>query len=311
MRYLIIFGIALVLNSCKNDATKSFNLNDYAVNDTVIFVYDGFNYQLKLWLTKENNFRYGYFTRGCMGGGEMEIVWGKYVQNGTKLTLMPDSLSFVDFPFNCHDSVSKVLRLKYGIDSLKIKTEYDIIQWKNTLYLISPQKDREFRTHSTLFLIGFDIDSVFNERTDYHEFAHYYNSGLEPKEGRYLTLTINNIDTSTCPPLDISQIPNEWKHLFLEKPIEATIMDITTGHIKYENDDYGWILSIQEDEDNGYIYKLVLDKGKKDNIRIGLVFYDKMGEKYVKIIDVEEDKSVGATIDKFSKGEKIRTNRKE
>lgn len=294
MKKLFFCVVVLFLISCKRERSNTFSLKDYSTNDTLIFKYIGFNYNLELSLVGNENFAYKYDIRGCAGGGEFAKVTGKYLQNNNRLTLLPDSVFFSILPFNSHYN-PKRYKLKYGIDSLKIKTKYDIITWGQSLYLISPEKDIDYRTHPVLTLIDFDIDSVVNNRNDYHDFADYYNLGIEPEEhGRYLSLILDSLEKRLTSEFELNQIPIEWRYLFLKVPVEAKIINV-----KSEN---------RECEDSSYqIYKVILNKGKRDNLRIGIELFDRNMARNIKIVEVESDKCTGVTHDEFLLNETVKT----
>lgn len=284
----------LLLISCKRESDNSLSLKNYSKNDTLIFNYSGFNYNIELCLIGNDSFAYKYNIKGCTGGGELLKVNGKYLQSNNRLTLLPDSVFFSILPYHSHDN-PKRFKVKYGIDSLKIKTEYDIITWGQSLYLISPEKDIDFRTHPVLTMIDFDVDSVVNSRNDYHVFADYCNLGLEPEEhGRYLTLIFDTLKKNLTPKLDLHQIPDELRYLFLEVPVEAKIIDVKMENKEFDGSSY-------------QIYKVHLNKGKRDNLRIGIEFFDKNMAKYIKIVEVESDKCTGVTQDKFELNDTVKT----
>jgi len=292
---ITIIIIVLFLSSFKRDFGEPRTMNNFTQNDTTTYSYEGLNYGLKLKLIANEKFVYEFYIRGCTGGGESEKVTGTYIRDKFRITLKPDSIYFSILPFN-NTETHQNFKLRYGVDSLRIKTIYNIINWGNTIYLVSPEKDSSFRSHPVIALIDFDIKSVLDERNDYHAFADFFNSGLEPEShGRYLTRETDTMNKSNYPEFDISQILDEWKWLFLTKPVEATIIKASTERRKYDNVYHT-------------VNKVILNKGKRDNIRIGIEFFDKSKTKYIKIIDIEEDKCTGVTQDDFSKDEIVSTN---
>ena len=292
-KLIIIFGV-LLLFSCNRENKNVINLKDYSENDTLVFKYNGFNYNLELSLLGDDDFVYKYEIRGCIGGGEFLKVKGKYVQSDRKLTLNPDSVFLAVLLYNSHDEIRRS-KAKYGSDSLRIKTKYDIVNWGNAIHLISPEKDIDFRTHPILILAGYDIDSIENNRNDYNEFADHHNSGQGPEDhGRYLTMLLDTLKGQETPEPDFNQIPAEWRHLFLKSPVAANITDIKLKNMAFEGDSFG-------------IYKVILNKGKRDNLRIGIVFTDKSMAKAIQIVEVEDDKSTGVTYGEFHLNEIVKT----
>lgn len=281
--------------NCENK-NKSTRVTE-KLNDTLIYNYKGFNNGMKLYLFG-NKFKYEYFSYGCTGGGESSNIAGNFKMSKNKLYLEPDSVKIKVLELNSH-SKYKNYNLKYKNDSLKIKTEYDIINWNNIQYLISPQKDNGFRTHLQNLIVNYDIDSVIFKRNEYYELADFVNWGDEPKEhGRYLTQIKKNVDTTKK--FEINKIPKKWRYLFLEHPIIANITSFVTEKRSYE---------YYENDIEEYTVNIVtLDKGSEDKVRIGMMFYNKSNEKFIKIISVSKNKSNGITSDTLRKGELVKTN---
>ena len=298
MGKLLLIVLLFIIFSFESKKQSAQEIKETKV-DTLFYKYKGFNNGFNLYLFSNNKFEYMYYSFGCTGGGESEYITGNYQLLGDKLHLDPDSVRMRIYELNNHSDF-KEYNLKYKNDSLKIKTEYDIIKWNNIQYLISPQKNHNFRTHTEVSITDYDIDSIMLKRNDYYEFADYYNLGYEPKKhGRYL-IRATQKPNSTFEELEIDKLPKEWRNLFLEEPISAKITNVVKDKrtTKY-NEDY-----TQE----YFIYILTLDKGSEDHVRIGMVFYDETNKKYIKIISVSKSESKGVTYKNLEEGELIKTN---
>jgi len=294
MKKLIIIVVLFSLINCVNKNTQ---ITTEKLNDTLIYNYKGFNNGMKLYLLG-NKFKYEQFSYGCTGGGESSNITGKFKISKNKLHLEPDSVKIKVLEFDSH-SKFKTYNLKYKNDSLKIKTEYDIINWNNIQYLISSQKNENFRTHQQILTIDYDIDSVLYKRNDYHELADFVNWGDEPKEhGRYLTQIKKDVDTTKK--FEINKIPKKWRNLFLEYPVIAKITKFGTEKRSYEY--------FENDIEEYYVNIVTLNKGSEDKVRVGMMFFNKSNEKFIKIISVSKNNSNGITSDTLKKGELVKTN---
>jgi len=286
MKNGITIILILLIISC-NDRNKNISGENGKRIDTTHFKYNGFNVGTKLDLLNNGNFYYENYWYGCNGGGENMKVYGIYKIEDQKLILKPDSINLSTTPFTRHNNPI-TQTFKYGVDSLKIKTDYQIIKWDNNSYLLSAEKDDE---------IFIDLEP----ENDFQRFAYFYNAGMEPKQhGVYLVHTKNTQSDSLNTTLNLKEIPVEWRNLFLEKPISAKILKIEK---KIE------IL----DENELVKYLIEIDKGSKDNVRIGLDFIDENYSEYIKIIKVNDNKSVGVISyydfqKRYKVGEIIKTN---
>ena len=298
MKNIFIIIIIICSFSCENKINPTGKRSENKI-DTLFYQYKGFNNGMKLYLFNDNKFKYEFYSYGCTGGGENEFVTGNYTMSENKIHLKPDSVKIKILDFQSPTEF-KNYNLKYQNDSLKIKTEYDIINWNNIQYLISPQKNKDFRRHTPIFMVEYDIDSILLKRNDYYEFADYYNLGYEPKKhGRYLTQITKNTD-SIFEKLKINRLPKKWKHLFLENPIAAKVLKIVKEKKTYHYN--------ENEKEEYYINVLTLDKRSNDNVRIGMEFYDKKKKKYIKITSVSKNESNGVTYETLRKSELVKTN---
>jgi hypothetical protein len=220
MKILFFLIVIIALISCKKEHNNATWSNDSSKNDTIIFQYSGFNNSIKLLLIGNNKFVYGFERSGCLGGGEELIVKGNFIKTPRKLLLQPDSVFFTFIPCNSN-SYPNTFKCNYGIKSLRIKTIYDIIYWGKTIYLISAERDRDFRTHLAVHVNDSRADSISNIKNDYYDLALCYNLRLGAKEyGRFLTLDLDSLNIIENTELDLKQIPDEWRCLFNKDQIE-------------------------------------------------------------------------------------------
>lgn len=256
---LLIFTI-----SCSNNESRSKELLTQKI-DTLKYSYNGFNSGFELLLFSNKKFKLIDYVYGCTGGGENKKVFGVYKIDSTKLTLIPQNIKLLITPFDSFEfeGNTKKIEIKYGPDSLKIKTKYNLINWGKYKYLLSEE----------LSLIG---EEYIN---DFHRFSENYNSGYEPKNsGRYLKMVSKEIDTTTSE-LNLSSLPKKWKKLFLSEPIISQISKITTSTSKRDNELKIWEIEI--------------NRGIKDNVRKGMEFTDKSGDFSLKIDSIGQKKSFG------------------
>ncbi len=234
MKYINILLLFLIF-SCSNNKTKSNSKKKTIKNiDTLRYSYSGFNNGLRLDLLSDGRFINENYSFSCFGGGERKKVFGTYKMDSINLTLIPEKIEFIEYPEDIEFKPT-TSEIKYGVDSLKIKTQFQIVKWENKKFLLSDFYD-----------FGWSLD----KENDYVRFADYLNSGLEPESsGMYL---VNRTKDSIKSKFNLNQIPEKWKGYFLKKPISATIKGIKK--IIDENDsEYFW-------------WQIELDKGKKDGM---------------------------------------------
>lgn len=281
MKNGILILLFIIFWSCNNER-KSTNFQDESNKiDTISFEYEGFNSGIILNLFSNGKFYYENYGYGCTGGGENEKVYGEYTMNNQKLILHPDSINIGIIPFTRHNNPI-IQNLKYGADSLKVKTKYDILKWNNTYYLLSEERDSLFRNWYPMIIYD-DIEYIneIKKWNDYYEFADFYNSGLEPRShGKYLTRTDSNINDTLTTELDMKNINEKWRYLFLEKPITGRVIKLKKNKKRDPNV-----------VDN---YLVEIDKGSLDGVNIGVVIFKRKDfDDYIKIIKVFPNKSIG------------------
>ena len=259
-RYLIII-LSLLIISCSNKDSNKEELITQQI-DTLKYSYSGFNNGFELLLLSNKKFEVSDYVYGCTGGGQTKKVSGTYKIDSTKLILEPEYVRLLIYPLYI-DGVTKKIETKYGVDSLKIKTKYDLVNWGNYRYLLSEESS----------IIGKEPIN------DYHRFSKNYNSGYEPKNsGRYLKMLSKEKETNT-EGLNFSSLPKKWRNLFLSEPLISKVNKIT--------------ITISKKDSELKIWKLEIDKGINDNVLKGMEFNDEFGDFSMKIDSVGEKSSFG------------------
>ena len=281
MKYIKIL-ILLLIFSCSNNKTKSYNEKITLQNiDTLKYSYDGFNNGLRLDLLSDGRFINEDYSFSCFGGGERKKVFGTYKMDSLKLTLNPESIEFIEYPEDM-ELKPKTTKTTYGVDSLKIKTEFQVVKWENNKYLFSDYYD-----------FGWSLD----KENDYIRFANYLNMGLEPgMNGMYL---VNKTKDSITSEFDLKQIPEKWESYFLKEPVSAKIKNIKKVIDPTDEENISW--------------QIELDKGEKDRINNRLTLETRDGGFFIEVDSVLTNRSFGMTYmcdftpKKFPIGTELRT----
>ena len=262
----ILFRILLIslIFGCKN---RTYISDSNEIIDTLKYSYKGFNNGGSLYLLNNGKFIHKKFVYGCTGGGEIKQIFGDYKREKSDLILNEKRIELEKLPIGFNEK-SKILKLNFVPDSLKLNNKFKIINWNNFEYLLSENITE-----------GWSL----RELNDFNRFSDNYNSGYEPENsGMYLRMQIDSLKTNEK--LNLNQIPAKWRNLFLQEPIKTKIVGYRRKTEIIENEDY--------------IYWLVeIDKGKNQNIRKFLDFKRKneynlftidsvLGNKsYIKIYD--------------------------
>ena len=249
--------------------------------DTLRYSYNGFNNGLQLDLLSNGTFINEDYLFGCTGGGERKKVFGTYKMDSTNLKLIPNKVEFTEYPMDMESKPIKT-NINYGIDSLKIKTEFQIVTWENKKYLLSDFYD-----------FGWSLD----KENDYIRFADYLNSGLEPKSsGRYL---VTEIKDTLKTEFDLKQIPEKWQGYFLKEPVSAKIRKIKKITDPNDKENISW--------------QIELDKGTRDRMNNRLTLETKNGDFFIEVDSVLTTRSFGKyympdfTAEKYPIGTELRT----
>lgn len=259
----LFFIFTLLLFCCTKKEKQSILKNyDLKIKDTLKFKISGFNYGESLFLIKDSTFIYEEKIFYCVGGGgQGKKIYGNFKILNSNLKLIPKNIDYINYP-NDFSKKTTITKLKYGVNSLKIKTIYQILHWENKKYLMSDSLEMNL------------LDEKIN---DYMRFADYYNTGSEPHDsGMYLVS--ENKDTIITK-FDLNQIPEKWQNYFLKVPITAKIKS------------YKKIID-PLDKENHY-YLIEINKGRKDKVYKNLTFYSENGEFYIEIDSVLEKSSYG------------------
>lgn len=277
MKVIFLFLLSLILGCSKNSIKANIQKSDNKHIDTITYSYKGYAQGIRLDLLSDGSFVNENFFYASDGWGRKKIAYGTFKIDDVNLILTPIDIEYIEYS---EDDIEPIVsKLKYGIDSLKIKTEYQIVTWENNKYLLSD---------------NYDPFWSLEKENDYIMFANYLNSGLEPKRsGRYLA---NKVQDSVSSIFDLNQIPLKWREYFLDKPIKAKIKEVRKVVLNDKNfGDYE-------------IWIAVLDKGYKDKINTRLSFKNKKGEILIGIDSVLANSSFGRIIHIDSVSEEVLIN---
>jgi hypothetical protein len=277
---------------------SSNNQSNNILNDTTIFTIDAYHGHQKLELIDSNRFQLSFDYNYT----NYAVIFGTFIWQNFRVTLFPESIT--TYEYNSKNSKTKVRNNKYKNTDLKIKTIYDVFTWGNTIYLLSPEKNENYLVYGfpAPFFDAILGEELFKNKSDYFYFAQAYNEGWEPENhGLYLTRTIDSI-ISMNQDLDMDQIPKEYHYLFLSKPIQATIKQVdaissTKLKVPFNTEDYK--------ESEGFI--VVLDKGSRDQLRVGNQFFDIYSQCTIDVISVFEDSCIGVCWEYIEVNEEVKT----
>jgi hypothetical protein len=277
VKYINIL-ILLLIFGCSNNQPKS---NSEKKIDTLRYSYRGFNNGLKLDLLSDGRFINENYLFSCFGGGEKKRVFGTYKMDSINLILIPEKIELIEYPMDLELNPITT-RIKYGIDSLKIKTKFKIVNWETNKYLLSDFHE-----------FGWSLE----KENDFIRFANYINIGFEPEtSGMYLSKKSKDSIKSE---FEINKIPEKWQKYFLKEPLSAKIKSIKK--ITDPNDkEYFW-------------WEIELDKGKNDGMNERLSMTTKDYMIFFDIDSVLSNRSFGKyhmpnfTTEKYPIGTELRT----
>ncbi|MFY7944710.1 MAG: hypothetical protein ACOVNZ_09005 [Crocinitomicaceae bacterium] len=250
MRKEFLFLLLALTFSCSKKNTKSNDKSIIPGNlDTLKYAYRGFNDGLQLDLLSDGCFIYEYHFFGCLGGGKVLKVFGAHEKDSLKLILNPESVELILYPQDM-EKEPITSKMKYGIGSFKIKTEFQSVYWENNEYLLSEQ---------------FDFGWWLEEENDYIRFAGYFNQGLEPKSnGMYLVRKFNDSMRSE---FDVKQLPEKWQPYFFKEPVIARVKHIRKIVNPYHKEYFNWQIELDKGASDK-IYKMLMMKTKDGAFRI-------------------------------------------
>lgn len=218
--------------------------------DTLSFSSRGFNSGHTLKLATDNNFIDENYWAGCLGGGGTQKIYGTYISDNGKIILNPRTVHYIETPMFENDTISEKTITEYNPDSLNIKTEYYLVEWRRNKYLLSESMDPNY-----------EMESSSLEQNDFIRFAQYYNSESRRfKFDGFLYFDNEHTCDSLNPDFDYEQIPVKWRMYFLKKPIVTTIKRVVKTEV------------IKDEYADGYYCQIELNKGTADSIYNGLYF---------------------------------------
>ena len=265
MKIILKIATLLLMLSCADHRSAQSQESTHAI-DTISYSYHGFNHHRKLDLLSNQEFIRFESMTSCFGDLRTEKHLGTYTWKDSTLYLNPKKVE-VFIKSNFLQETERKYSLAYGADSLKIKTDFRLFEWKNKEYLLSEKEDS---------LMPLDLTN------DYLQFAYYYNSGAEPEEsGNYLTRVKK--DTTVTISWDSERIPKKYRGNFLNEPISVIIVDREK--------------EVEEDALDS-TYELVnwhikLNKGADAGITRGLHFTTKDNRFFIDIDSVKPQVSYG------------------
>lgn len=237
--------------------------------DTLSFSSRGFNSAHQLKLTTDNQFIDENYWAGCLGGGGTQKIYGTYSTDNGKIILNPKTVHYIETPMFESDTLMEKRISKYNPDSLKIKTDFYLVEWRRNKYLLSESMDPNY-----------EMDSSYLEKNDFIRFAQYYNSESRRfKFDGFLYIENEQTSDSLNPDFDYEQIPVEWRKYFLKKPIVTEIKRI----IKIE--------FIKLEYAEGFFCQIELNKGTEDGVYKGLYFRNKTSRLTLFIDSTAQNKS--------------------
>ena len=281
MKYIKILIIFLIY-SCSNDKRNSNSEKNVSQNiDTLRYSYRGFNNGLRLDLLSDGRFINEHYLFSCFGGGERKKAFGTYKMDSINLTLMPDKIELIEYPEDMELKPTKT-QIDYGIDSLKIKTEFRVLNWETNQYLLSE---------------SFDFGWSTNKENDFIRFADYVNIGFEPEtSGMYLSKRSKDSIKSE---FDINKIPEKWRKHFLKEPVTAKIQGLKKITDPNDEEHFWWEITLDKGSNNG------MNKRLSMTTEDDMIFFD--------IDSVSNNKSFGKyympdfTAEKYPIGTELRT----
>ena len=280
--FLILFIISLT--SCLDKPKSKLEKLPKPKIDTIHYSFKAFNNGIGLDLYSNNYFKFHFYSYGCTGGGAREILTGIYKKfpKQRKLILYPDTVKYYQYPINKVGYQPKIKPkvFPYYAGQYRIKTEYDIVKWGGKEYLLSPLRNKGYKGYDFGFSIRiFNCDKLYYN--DYYELAEAYNDDLKSK--RYLRCLSRKINEKTGQTYaDLCKAVGKWQFLFLEKPIQAKVIKVKRIKEKIKNPD-------EKTYEVYYTYDMTLNKGYKDNVYIGLKFYEQKTGEYAIVKKVREN----------------------
>lgn len=262
MKIYIVF-ISILVISCNNRNKSVAEKNSNLKVDTLSFSLRGFNSGHKLKLATDNQFIDEDYWAFCGGGGGAQKIYGTYKSENGKIILNPKTVHYIERPMFESDTLLEKWITEYNPDSLKIKTEYFLVEWRQNKYLLSEK-----------------LTPVIEKENDFIRFAQYFNSESRRfKFDGFLYIDEEDATDTINSDFDYNQIPSKWRKYFLYKPIAIEIKRVE--RLEKEKDDVA----------DGYYCRVEINKGIKDSIYNGLYFKNKESDLTLFIDSTFQNKS--------------------
>ncbi|GHC65392.1 hypothetical protein [Ulvibacter litoralis] len=268
--HILLFCLLFSFLSCTDKNISGNDKISASQVDTLIYSSRGFNAGHKLKLTSNNNFVDEEYWASCFGGGGLRKVSGTYVTKNGKTVLNPENVDYIEHP-SFEDDTIKRSNFSYNSDSLKIKTEYFLIEWRRNKY---------FLAETEIEIPEFENLPTPKYENDFIRFAQYFNSESRRfKFDGFLYFDNENTCDSLNPKFDYKQIPEKWRKYFLYKPIATEIIKLL--NVERVKDKYS----------DGFYCQVELNKGEKDSVYTGLYFKNKRSRLTIFIDSTSKNKS--------------------
>jgi len=246
------------------------------------FIFKKFQQRVDIILYEDFSFINSTFAHGCMGGYSIKWVWGEYNMENGQVFFTPKRLILEEDwggeHFHSRDSIKTFDTVDYYFsNSTKIHLIYWHIKNGNFEFLISDTSSNE-------------LDGDTPKSSNFIAFANLYNANIVDEICKFVFC---NIDTIANVKHFISRknIPEKFRYLFLDEPIEATIKSV-----KIINEGWSW---------HGVrglipIYTLVSDRVDDAFIGMKLYLIEHTSERYyypITIIDKKDDVLIARGVD--------------
>ncbi|CAM1374572.1 hypothetical protein [Tenacibaculum xiamenense] len=265
---IVLFTSALLCNSCSfNGNSKSSRIDNDSKNNEIIssYSFSAINYNKSIDLLKGNRFVITENINRVNGDTTVKKYLGDFKKTGNVVTLIPKEVEIATHVVN-FENIKESDIFSYSQSDSKINTRFYLIKWNNIEYMLSDQ---------------FNAIANYDEKNDFQRFAYFFNSGIEPNEGGYYFKRTNHANDSVKTPLDIKQIPQQWRTYFLTKPISANIINTEKKFKKSKFYEYA-------------CWRIKLDKGAKDGIKKGVSFSTKYEDFHIRVDSILPDVCFGS-----------------
>ncbi len=265
---IVLFTTALIYSSCSfNGNSKSSRIDNDSRNSEILanYSFSSINYSKSIDLLKGNKFIITENINRVNGDTTIKKHFGTFKKVDHIITLEPKEVEVATHAVN-FESIKESDIFSYEENDSKINTRYFLIKWNTKEYLLSDQ---------------FNSIANHDEKNDFQRFAYFVNSGIEPNEGGHYFKRISKSNDSIKTPLDIEQIPEQWRAYFLSKPISANIINTEKRFKKNKFQEYA-------------CWRIKLDKGANDGIKKGVSFSTKYEDFHIRVDSILPDVCFGS-----------------